>query len=97
MCPSTGPLPLDVDLVVYRKEDSVIHPMDSRDVVPNMFQGCGGHARVGWGEEGLGGMGWSRGMGCDMMLHTLVEWVKLFSELFCNSVLNDSNSKNNYL
>ena len=32
-------------LIVYRKGDIVMDPMNSRDILPKMFQGWGG---VGW-------------------------------------------------
>ena len=45
----------DRTLVVYRKGDIVVEPMNSRDVLPKNVPG------VGWGGVGWGGVGWGWG------------------------------------
>ena len=53
-------------LIVYRKGDIVMEPMNSRDVLPKNVPGVGwgrvGHVGVGWGGVGVGwgggGVGW---------------------------------------
>ena len=51
------------DLIVYRKGDIVMEPMNSRDVLPKNVPG------VGWGWVGVGGVGGDGWVG-----HVVVGW-----------------------